>query len=386
MRLTYVVEWYDKIASLIRQFQLVYYPGDSTVEMVELKNRKLFLKRTKVDGLKQSELYVGNTVNVLSRQLNVVSLGDETTKRLVGSQQECTFGMVKPDAVGKFGEILDAIHASGFTVNRLRLGRFVSRRDAGAFYEEHASKPFFAPLMDFILSGRVLIFELRGDRAVERWRALLGPTDSNAARREAPGSIRARHGTDNQANAAHGSDSLASAARELSLAFGNQGQRGVVQYDPEAVARRGESSLVLIKPHAVLSGDAGRIVQYISSPGGFHIVAAELFHLDRTHAEDFYEVYKGVVAEYPDMVVALSSGPLLALQVTRPASECPNGSVVQAFRELAGPADPEIARHLRPRSLRALFGKDKVLNAVHCTDLPEDGPLELDYFFSLLSH
>jgi nucleoside diphosphate kinase len=44
---------------------------------------------------------------------------------------------------------------------------------------------------------------------------------------------------------------------------------------------------------------------------------------------------------------------------------------------MCGPSDPEIARHIRPNTLRAAFGKDKVKNAVHCTDLPEDGPLEV---------
>ena len=58
---------------------------------------------------------------------------------------------------------------------------------------------------------------------------------------------------------------------------------------------------------------------------------------------------------------------------------------MEALREFCGPADPEIARVLRPRSLRAQFGKNKVQNAIHCTDLPEDGPLEIDYFFSIIA-
>ena len=58
---------------------------------------------------------------------------------------------------------------------------------------------------------------------------------------------------------------------------------------------------------------------------------------------------------------------------------------VEAVRELAGPADPEIARMLRPNSIRAKFGLNKVQNAVHCTDLLEDGPLEVSYFFTILA-
>ena len=61
--------------------------------------------------------------------------------------------------------------------------------------------------------------ELSGDDAIAKWRALIGPTDSNKAREEAPDSVRAKFGTDNQRNAAHGSDSTESAARELAMMF-----------------------------------------------------------------------------------------------------------------------------------------------------------------------
>lgn len=54
------------------------------------------------------------------------------------------------------------------------------------------------------------------------------------------------------------------------------------------------------------------------------------------------------------------------------------------FRELCGPMDPELGRVLRPKSLRALFGLNKIRNGVHCTDLAEDGQLEVGYFFSIL--
>lgn len=60
------------------------------------------------------------------------------------------------------------------------------------------------------------------------------------------------------------------------------------------------------------------------------------------------------------------------------------GDCVEPFRQLCGPADPEVAAALRPHSLRARFGVDKNRNAVHCTDLPEDAPLEVNYFFRIL--
>ena len=75
-----------------------------------------------------------------------------------------------------------------------------------------------------------------------------------------------------------------------------------------------------------------------------------------------------------------SSGTCVALQLTR--FDSPE-TLVDDVREIVGPRDPEIARTIRPESLRARFGEDKQFNAVHCVDLPEDGPLEVDFFFNL---
>jgi len=103
----------------------------------------------------------------------------------------------------------------------------------------------------------------------------------------------------------------------------------------------------------------------------------ELFNLSRPVVEEFCDVYKGVLPEYLPLIEHMSSGPMLALEVRQE-------NVVHALRELCGPHDPEIAKHLRPNTLRAKFGYDRVRNAVHCTDMPEDGTLECQYFFDSL--
>lgn len=73
----------------------------------------------------------------------------------------------------------------------------------------------------------------------------------------------------------------------------------------------------------------------------------------------------------------MCSGPTIALEVRQQ-------NVVQSFRDFCGPHDPEIAKHLRPNTLRAKFGHDRVKNVLHCTDLPEDGVLECEYLFNRL--
>ena len=80
------------------------------------------------------------------------------------------------------------------------------------------------------------------------------------------------------------------------------------------------------------------------------------------------------------MVDELTSGIAIAIEIKAAASNNSHGE----FREFCGPHDPEMARTLRPRTLRALFGSDKIKNGLHCTDLPEDAILEVEYFFRIL--
>lgn len=79
------------------------------------------------------------------------------------------------------------------------------------------------------------------------------------------------------------------------------------------------------------------------------------------------------------MVSELTSGPCIAMEIKKPGTD-----IVQAFREFCGPSDAQMAQRLRPNSLRARFGVDRIKNAVHCTDLVEDGVLEVEYFFKIL--
>ncbi|XP_056414176.1 nucleoside diphosphate kinase 7 [Hyla sarda] len=369
-RYVFTAEWYDPNAALQRRYQLLYYPKDGSVEMYDIKNHRVFLRRTKYDTLRKEDFYVGNKINVFSRQLHLVDYGDQYTARKVGSKKEKTLAMIKPDAVPNMGSIIEAVLDSGFTITKAKMV-LLTRAEAMDFYSEHQSKSFFNDLINFMTSGPIVAMEVIGDDAVSAWRKLLGPTNCSVARSESPQSIRARFGTDGTKNAAHGSDSIASAARELEFFFPSSGGRG-----PKNTAKFTQCTCCIIKPHAVSEGLTGKIINHILD-AGFEISALEMFTMEKANAEEFYEVYKGVVAEYTEMVVELCSGPCIAMEIL--ATDAP-----KSFREFCGPADPEIARHLRPRTLRAQFGQNKVKNAVHCTDLPEDAMLEVQYFFKIL--
>lgn len=132
---------------------------------------------------------------------------------------ERTLVLIKPDGVerGLVGEVLSRIERKGYKLIALEL-RTLERSIAETHYGEHAEKPFFAPLVDFIVSGPLLAAVIEGPDAILSWRAMMGATNpANAA----PGTIRGDLATETQFNVTHGSDSPESAAREISLFFPN---------------------------------------------------------------------------------------------------------------------------------------------------------------------
>ncbi|MFT4122330.1 MAG: nucleoside-diphosphate kinase [Microbacteriaceae bacterium] len=134
---------------------------------------------------------------------------------------EETLVLIKPDGVARqlTGEILRRIEAKGYTLVDLRLLQ-PERELLERHYAEHAGKPFFEPLVEFMLSGPVVAARVAGDRVIEGFRSLAGTTDPTTA---TPGTIRGDLGRDwglkVQQNLVHGSDSPESAARELALWF-----------------------------------------------------------------------------------------------------------------------------------------------------------------------
>lgn len=131
---------------------------------------------------------------------------------------ERTLMLIKPDGVQRrlIGDIIGRIERKGLTVVALEL-KNVDDALARAHYAEHADKPFFASLLEFITSGPVLAAVLQGPRAVAAFRQLAGGTDP--VEKASPGTIRGDLGLETQFNLVHGSDSLESAAREIALWF-----------------------------------------------------------------------------------------------------------------------------------------------------------------------
>ncbi len=136
---------------------------------------------------------------------------------------ERTLVLVKPDGVarGLVGEVLRRIEAKGYTLVAVEL-RGASPELLAQHYAEHVGKPFYEPLVQFMLSGPVVAVVAEGQRVIEGFRSLAGTTEPTGA---APGTIRGDLGRDwglaVAQNIVHGSDSPDSAAREIGLWFPN---------------------------------------------------------------------------------------------------------------------------------------------------------------------
>jgi len=130
---------------------------------------------------------------------------------------EQTLSIIKPDAVSKnvIGKILDRFETAGLRIAATKKIR-LSRVDAEAFYAIHAERPFFKDLVEFMVSGPVVVTVLEGENAMQKNRDLMGAT--NPAEAEA-GTIRADFAESIDANAVHGSDSVENAINEINFFF-----------------------------------------------------------------------------------------------------------------------------------------------------------------------
>ena len=130
---------------------------------------------------------------------------------------ERTLSIIKPDAVAKnvIGQIYARFEAAGLKIAAARM-QHLSRREAEQFYAVHKERPFFKDLVEFTISGPVMIQVLEGEGAIAKNRDLMGATDPKKADK---GTIRADFADSIDANAVHGSDAAETAAVEVAFFF-----------------------------------------------------------------------------------------------------------------------------------------------------------------------
>lgn len=130
---------------------------------------------------------------------------------------ERTLSIIKPDAVAKnvIGQIYSRFEGAGLKIVAAKMA-WLSAQEAGKFYAVHAARPFYKDLVDFMISGPVMIQCLEGENAIAKNRELMGATNPKEA---APGTIRADFAESIDANAVHGSDAPETAAVEVAFFF-----------------------------------------------------------------------------------------------------------------------------------------------------------------------
>lgn len=130
---------------------------------------------------------------------------------------ELTLSIIKPDAVTKsvIGKIYTRFEQAGLNIVAAKMKK-LSRAEAEGFYAVHKDRPFFNDLVNFMISGPVMIQVLEGTDAVMKNRDIMGATNPKEA---APGTIRADFADSIDANAVHGSDAIETAAQEIAYFF-----------------------------------------------------------------------------------------------------------------------------------------------------------------------
>lgn len=343
--LLFVAEWFDPMPQMKKQYLLKYWPDQHMAEMVDLKNKKIFLKKSPCPAHStRDDFYVGGKIVLYSRELDIVDYGDLKTKEKLHHQvQQCAL-LLPPTSYSHWGKIIDALQQTMALVQLQTI--IVSPNIADKICQVLDLNPRKAGV---ISEGVSLALMFHGDDGFSKVRAVV---DKFAA---------------SKVDIFAATNGLQSS--ELSPHLLDPQQGG-------STATLDSCTCCVIKPHAVKARHVGMIIDDIIAQG-YEISAARSLMFEKVAAEEFYEVYKGVVPEYPDHVVQLATGLSVAMELRAQ-------NAVETFRVTAGPWDVEMAKDLHPGSLRAKFGIDRVLNGVHCTDLPEDGPLECEYCFKLM--
>ncbi|CAH0405301.1 unnamed protein product [Chilo suppressalis] len=370
---SFIGEWYDNQASLIRRFNVFYYPTDDTLEMFDLKNRKTFVRRVKVNGINLESFYIGSTLYILGRLIKIVDFACEDTRNKLQKDMQVTFALIKPIPTKTAGKIFNHLHDQGLRVTRMKKARLTAE-DIHQLFRKMLSDPTFPFLLEYLTGQLAYGLELVGKGAVSILIETLGDGDPMKA---TAGTIRSLYGSDPVRNCMHAAASQEDAVEDIEYFFPPPPLRSTRL---RLTATLSNCTLCIVKPHAIREGKLGATLEAIDE-GGFEVTAINMFMVENINAAEFYEVYKGIVPEYKGMVEELSSGPCVAMEIV--AKDKTVTTAVE-FRKLVGPSDPEIARLLRPHTLRAKLGNTKVQNAIHCSDLAEDGLLEVEYFFKIL--
>mmetsp|Transcript_21503 Transcript_21503/g.54930 ORF Transcript_21503/g.54930 Transcript_21503/m.54930 type:complete len:341 (-) Transcript_21503:116-1138(-) len=322
-------EHYEEASQMTKEFLLTLYvkspPSPNELLLYDVKGKRVFLKKGVYDQdgpIRLEDLYINGTVVICARKFKIVSHADDATRSHFKANACLCQVTLAASVFTAAGSLVDAAYENSIAIKRIK-----------SFRDPQGGR------------GPALTIEFVGPSALEVMDQLVKGS-------ELAGSVQ-----------------VLPSAPLADKIFESQ----------DTTAKHDNCSVCIIRPHCLREGGAGTVFDRLVE-AGLEISAVQSYSLTRPQAENFYEVYKTVLpsAQYSAMITELASGVCIVLEVRG------EGEPVLKLRELCGPYDVEIAKHLRPGTIRANLGRDNVHNAVHCTDLPEDGILESQYFFSIL--
>lgn len=276
-----------------------------------------------------------------------------------------TYAMIKPGNEANWGNAIAAIIAAGFTIEAAKVITMDTNL-VSTFYAEHIGKSFFDTLSAYMTSGPALALHLRREDAVVTWRTLIGPTNLEKAKAEAPNSLRALYGRSGTENFAHGSDAHASAARELQIIFGQL----TAVVSAEASAPNAERTYAMIKPGFV--GRWGDVLTRVIAEG-FTIVQIRRTAFQQKDIDAFYAEHIGKPF-FETLATYMTSGPIVGLCLERE-------NAIAHWRTVLGPTNLEKAKAEAPNSLRALYAKSTTENLCHGSDAKASAAREISLIF-----
>ncbi|GFH57430.1 hypothetical protein CTEN210_13906 [Chaetoceros tenuissimus] len=328
--LSFISEYLDPQQACVKKYVIKYYPSSHELEMKCVKTKRKFLSRSKIldENVSTIDFNVGNVLVLFSRELKLVDYGDEKTKELLSPQNMKVIGIVSLDSISSLGNVIsDSIESRGLKLVNLKL------------IETEENMSNVSSGSDGKVEVRLGI-EVRGEHVKDKIQ--------------------------------HVSSVVLLEEKEHDNQFSSifPGKVLMAKYKTSS-----KTTCCVIKPHILKNGRAGEVIQEILDRG-FKINAAQIFHLDRDRASEFYEAYEKL-KEYNFMLNEMISGPCLALEID---------ASVEEFRASVGPFEVDTAKKLYPNSIRAKFARNNTQNAVHCTDLEGERVNELSYFFDILAN
>jgi len=339
--LGFELEHVDPVSGQIKQIFLKFFLDDNTIEL--LTGVSTFLKRIYFPDVKFEDLYLGGTLTIYNRIMSIKAYANVATTRYMEMRERHFVVRAHSLSTNFLGEIYNLAKSC-----KMVLGR--ARTTYGPV--DHAYSGLKAQRGDILLE----VVGLSGEATFADEIAKMGG-----------GGPRERLSVfEMPSSQVEELMKMCSACPEI----------------PEGC------TLCIIKPHVVKSRNVGGVLSSIIK-AGFSVDGLFCIHLSQQMVEEMFDVYRTIYSNYSATLYHMSSGPCMAVMVSGGGGgggRVDQIDTVERFRELAGPLHPELAKILRPDSLRGKFGTTDVLNGLHCTDLPGDGELECKFFFSTLAN